>query len=189
MRNLSPAVFDNKLTHGGRLAPGRQLALGSQLTLGSPPSPRGFSTAGGFTLIEVLVSALIMGIGLLGLVSLQTRALQYNQQAYLYSQAAFLAQDIAERMRANKNVADNYTIDFEDSVSGVTTTTCLNGDCDENTLANWDLKLWKANLATSLPQGDGSITKIGDQYVITTQFDESRGENTALKQISITTQI
>ena len=142
----------------------------------------------GFTLLEVMLSVLILGVGLLGVITLQARSLQYNQQAYLYSQASFLANDIAERMRANSNAVDAYQIDFDEDVEGVTTTKCLTMDCDANDFALWDLKIWKESIEAALPSGDGSITKIGDQFVISTQFDDSRG-NDALRQISITVQI
>lgn len=43
----------------------------------------------GISFIEVLVTAIILGVGMLGIISLQTTGLQYNQQGYLYSQANF----------------------------------------------------------------------------------------------------
>ena len=141
----------------------------------------------GFTLIEVLIAVLILGVGLLGVVVLQTKSLQYNQQAYLYSQATFLAADVAERMRANSDVADDYEIDFDDTVN-VSATKCLTSDCSESEFSQWDLKIWKDSMTSALPSGDGSIVKVADQFVITIQFDDSRGEE-ALQEISITVQI
>lgn len=55
----------------------------------------------GFTLIEVLVSVVVFSIGLIGLASLQTISLKHNNDSYMRSQAILLAQDIADRMRAN----------------------------------------------------------------------------------------
>lgn len=132
----------------------------------------------GFTLIEVLVAALVLGVGLLGLVSLQAKALQYNQQAYLYSQASFLVSDIVERMRVNSSVVDQYTIDFNDPGAGVSTDLCVAGNCTAAQLADWDVTVWKTSLEDSLPDGDGAIVRQGDQYLITVQFDDSRGGET-----------
>ena len=61
--------------------------------------------ARGFTLIEVMISVLILAIGLLGVASMQTRSLQMNQSAQFASQASILAYDIADRMRANRAAA------------------------------------------------------------------------------------
>ena len=142
----------------------------------------------GFTLIEVLLAVVILGIGLLGIVTLQGRSLQYNQQAYLYSQASFLANDIAERMRANSQVINQYEIDFNDEASGATATQCLTANCSESQFANWDLKVWKDSLKSALPSGDGSIVANGDDYKIIVQFDDSRGQD-SLHQITITVQL
>jgi type IV pilus assembly protein PilV len=59
----------------------------------------------GVSLIEVLVTALIMGVGLIGMATLQSKSTQFNQGAYLRSQANLLAYDIAERMRTNRSDA------------------------------------------------------------------------------------
>jgi type IV pilus assembly protein PilV len=68
----------------------------------------------GFTLIEVLVTLLIVAIGLLGLAGMQFKGLRNNIGSESRSQAALLANDIIERMRANPmgvsdptGVADN----------------------------------------------------------------------------------
>lgn len=142
----------------------------------------------GFTLIEVLLAVVILGIGLLGIVTLQGRSLQYNQQAYLYSQASFLASDIAERMRVNSDVLSDYEIEIGDDVSGATATQCYTNNCTASQLADWDLKVWKDSLSTALPSGDGSIVRVDGQYKIIVQFDDSRGQE-SLRQITITVEI
>jgi len=55
----------------------------------------------GFTLIEVLVSMIVLAIGLLGLAGLQMSSLRNNLSAYHRSQATQLAYDMADRMRTN----------------------------------------------------------------------------------------
>ncbi|MCP9759132.1 type IV pilus modification protein PilV [Aquitalea sp. S1-19] len=56
----------------------------------------------GLSMIEVMVSLFIIALGLLGLASLQSRTLMYNQSAYQRTIAADLANDLAERIRANR---------------------------------------------------------------------------------------
>lgn len=60
------------------------------------------NTQSGFTLIEILVTMLVMAIGFLGLAALQTSGLQQSQNTYFRTQADILARDIADRMRANR---------------------------------------------------------------------------------------
>jgi type IV pilus assembly protein PilV len=56
----------------------------------------------GFTLVEILVTLVVMSIGMLGLSKLQLTSLRYNQNAYQRSMATQLAYDLSNRMRANK---------------------------------------------------------------------------------------
>ncbi len=55
----------------------------------------------GFTLIEVLVTIVVVSIGLLGLAGLQIDGLRANMSSESRSKATLLADDITERMRAN----------------------------------------------------------------------------------------
>jgi type IV pilus assembly protein PilV len=62
----------------------------------------------GFSLIEVLVTIVILMIGLLGLAALQTNATVAEMEAYQRSQALVLVQDMADRISANKGKASEY---------------------------------------------------------------------------------
>ena len=55
----------------------------------------------GFTLIEVLVTLLVLSIGLLGIASLQTQGLRGTHEALLRTQATTLAVDMMERLQAD----------------------------------------------------------------------------------------
>lgn len=59
----------------------------------------------GFSMVEVLVSIVILSFGLLGMVGLQAAALNTNRDARLQSSAIVLAREMAEMMRGNKDVA------------------------------------------------------------------------------------
>ena len=65
----------------------------------SRPSRR---RSGGVSLIEVLVALVILSVGVLGLSRLQATQLRANNAAYLRTQAAIQAYDMADRMRANQ---------------------------------------------------------------------------------------
>lgn len=54
----------------------------------------------GFSMIEVLVTLLLISVGVLGMVALQTRTIQYTQDSAQRNVAMTLANDLAEMMRA-----------------------------------------------------------------------------------------
>jgi len=62
----------------------------------------------GVSLIEVLVSIVILMIGLLGLAGLQSRAYTTQMESYQRSQALILLQDMAARINANRKNANTY---------------------------------------------------------------------------------
>ncbi len=55
----------------------------------------------GTTLVEVLVAAVIIGVSLLGIASLQMRAMQASTNAEYRARATDIAWSLADRMRAN----------------------------------------------------------------------------------------
>ena len=64
----------------------------------------------GTTLIEVLVTIVILAFGLLGLAGLQSRLQLEQMEAYQRAQALLLMEDMANRIAANRNNALNYII-------------------------------------------------------------------------------
>ncbi len=79
----------------------------------------------GTTLIEILVSIVVMAIGLLGLASLQMNAMKYQKIASQRSEAVQAAYDYAERMRANwvMTTPANYTTDRTNNETNYTQNT------------------------------------------------------------------
>ena len=65
------------------------------------PTPHRALRSRGVTLIEVLVAMVLLAIGLLGLAGLQLRGMQVNQGSAMRSMAAIMAEDLADRMRAD----------------------------------------------------------------------------------------
>jgi type IV pilus assembly protein PilV len=70
----------------------------------------------GVTLVEVLVTMVILAIGLLGLVALQARVQILQAEAYQRAQALMLLKDMAGRISNNRNNADDYLIDPDASI-------------------------------------------------------------------------
>ncbi len=65
----------------------------------------------GASLVEVLVAAIVIGIGLLGIASLQVRSLQASTNAEARARATDLAWELADRIRANADADEYYITD------------------------------------------------------------------------------
>lgn len=59
------------------------------------------STQSGFSLVEVLVAALVFGVGIVGFAALQLKSVRQIEGTYSRSQAMSIAQDLIERAKAN----------------------------------------------------------------------------------------
>jgi type IV pilus assembly protein PilV len=105
----------------------------------------------GFTLIEILVTVVLISVGLLGVAALQLTTLRGNQDAYVRSQASVLADDILDRMRVNpfEFRAGAYSVDF-------------NGEGDASTRAGRDLRDWQQAINRTLP---GTATEAAGRIV------------------------
>ncbi len=62
----------------------------------------------GATMVEVLVSIVILTIGLLGLAGLQSRLQVSEMEAYQRAQALVLLNDMANKISTNRNEAESY---------------------------------------------------------------------------------
>jgi type IV pilus assembly protein PilV len=140
------------------------------------------SSLAGFTLIEVLVTMVILSAGLLGIAALHTATLRNNLDSVLRSQASALAADIADRMRANRNAAlgGSYNLALGDATPVVT---------GSPTLAQRDLNAWRTLLAQALPNGTGAVALAADVCTITVQWGERgrQGESTAAQTVQFVT--
>lgn len=123
----------------------------------------------GFSLIEVLVALVILGVGLLGLAGLQASSLRAGTDAYLRTQANVLAYNIIDRMRANHEAVSNGDYDLASGASVTASTDCGTTSCSPTALADWDRKQWLAALAKQLPDASASIaaTAAGDHTKVT----------------------
>lgn len=135
----------------------------------------GFSRQRGLTLIELLVSILIISLGLLGLAKLQARMQLSDMESYQRAQALLLLNDISSRMTANPNNSSGYVTGSSSPVgTGMTcpTTTTTRQQAD---MVDWCNSLQGAaevgggNVkAGAMLGGRGCIESLGSgQYLIT----------------------
>jgi len=128
----------------------------------------------GMTLIEVLVTILILSIGLLGMAGLQSRLQTSEVEAYQRSQALLLLNDMANRIASNRNEADEY-VTGSSSPLGVGTS-CLSAlsNTQEIDFSEWCNALQGAGEISGTSQlgamigGRGCIESLGSgQYLVT----------------------
>lgn len=136
---------------------------------------RGRSKEVGSSLIEVVVALFVLAIGMLGVLSMQVKSMQFNQSAYYYSQAVYLANEILENMRSSPGIANAYLIGIDESAPTANKNCGASGEtCTATELRNFNLKNWRENVEATLVSGKSSVQRVGDFYAITVQFDDSR---------------
>ncbi|MFL6621709.1 MAG: type IV pilus modification protein PilV [Sulfurifustis sp.] len=129
----------------------------------------------GFSLIEVLVTLVVLSIGLLGLAMLQLESLKHNTDAYFRTQATMLAYEIIDRMRANGDAARNGSYVAAAAPADEDCGDLGGTGCDSQArLANYDLSVWYNKLAAALPADatPSSITQVGNQITVTIRWKE-----------------
>ena len=143
-----------------------------------------FSTSRGITLIEVLVTVVVLAFGMLGLAGLQAHSLRNNQSAYFRSQATYIAYETIDRMRANRTEALAGRYDLANKTASY--------DASASQLTSDDLDDWVAylNTTTILPTGNGSIdcTTTAGVCTVTVTWDDTRGA-AAAQSFTMSTEI
>jgi type IV pilus assembly protein PilV len=118
----------------------------------------------GVTLIEVLVAVLVTATGVLGAAAMQLNAVKFNQISTTRSTAVFLANDISDRMRANRAYALAGRYDL-----------AMSNDAPIGTaIYQIDVQDWLQEIALRLPAGDASIERDNTNFIISIRWNESR---------------
>lgn len=139
-------------------------------------SERGRQTGTG--LIEVLIAILVLSLGVLGVAGMQAAGLRASYGASYRAQAAFLAQDILDRMRGNPGQAKDYGVAYGDSAPSGTAVI----DRDK---AQW------LGAVRNLPAGDGSvqIDLLTNIVTVTVRWDNSRAGGSTSEVFTISSRI
>ena len=127
----------------------------------------------GFSLIEVLISLVILSVGLLGIAAMVSVSMKSKGSSYLRTQAMAQSSAIIDRMRANRATAITGGYNCNDIRGAVTCTagtltqqTCngTTNTCTPAQIADMDMYEWTQDLQNLL--GNGIATNVS--YNITT---------------------
>lgn len=110
----------------------------------------------GFSLVEVMITLVIMSVGMLGIAGLYVQSMQAGRTSMFRHHAVTLAGDVADRIRANPTagVAYNHAANATGTNNG-----CVTGgvDCNPADMAANDILLWQAQALDTLPAGTVAV--------------------------------
>jgi type IV pilus assembly protein PilV len=112
----------------------------------------------GFSLLEVLITLLILSLGLLGFARAEILALQINETAYFQSIATIQLNGITDAIRACNNMSTAPANCFSEAT-----------------------KIWKAENKILLPQAESNYRKTSTGYTLTIRWKSpvANGSTTA----------
>jgi type IV pilus assembly protein PilV len=103
----------------------------------------------GSSLIEVLVTIVVLSLGVLSIGGLIVTTVKYGHGSYGRSQANWLANDIIDRMRANRATAEAPPYPYNLAMGDATPSPA--------NIVQQDLARWRAQVANTLPTGNASV--------------------------------
>lgn len=111
----------------------------------------------GSSLIEVLVTMVILSIGLLGYAGMQVSSMRSTETGRMRSEVIALASDISDRLKANQPHVNAGA--YIGNLSGKPSSPeCGPSPCTSPQMSKQDLSSWHERLSL-LPDGKGNITK------------------------------
>lgn len=119
----------------------------------------------GASLLEVLVSILLISFGLLAMAALNGAAVRYNKTSEFRTIAAQLANDYVDRMRANKDgfelSAYDVTAEYEELADQTVPPCATPTSCTAAEIAAIDKAEWLNAVKDALPGGNAFIKREG----------------------------
>jgi type IV pilus assembly protein PilV len=120
--------------------------------MGMKKPPGAISRQSGLTLLEIMVTVVILSLGLLGLAGLQMTGLKNNRNAYYNAVAGQGVQDIAERLHVDTVTRNAITAASPRSLTG------NNAQCASGVADTFDNRVMC--IASNLPGGQARITEL-----------------------------
>lgn len=141
----------NRLRRQGRMQGGRRMA--------------------GFSLIEVMVAVLVLGLGLLGFALLQTMSVRFTQSANQRTQATNLAYDMLDQIRVNRLAVGQYVGNYTGATTG----------CDPGAGVSADTyrTVWECRLGQALGAGaTANVALNAGQVTVAITWGDERWDDT-----------
>jgi type IV pilus assembly protein PilV len=157
------------------------LSLEEGTTVQFKMSSRQLSPQGGFSLLEVLISLVLVAFWALGSARMMSATMQLEKSSSLRNVAVALASDLLERIEANQVAASVGA--YADANNGTSSSPqCSMTACTGAQLAQFDLSEWKGKLNTQLPSATASIVSggVGNpfSYTVTITWTDRRSGQT-----------
>lgn len=108
----------------------------------------------GITLIESLIALVVAALGILGVVGVQMRTLVDTQASVNRGYAISLIDDLAERAQTNPDALNNLATYTTTPTSSID---CTSIACDPAALATYDIKSWREQVSTTLPNSQAIV--------------------------------
>lgn len=123
--------------------------------------------ASGFTLIEVMIAVLVLGVGLLGFALLQTMSVRFAQSANQRTQATNLSYEMLDQMRSNRIAAANYSGSYTATTTGCLPSAAVNPGAYK--------AVWQCRLRSELGAGStATVTYVDGEATVNITWGDER---------------
>lgn len=124
-------------------------------------------TQQGVSLLEVMVSVVIMATGILSVVGMQLRTLSNAQDSIRRTQAIRLIDDLSDRLRLLPDAyaqSTHYLLDWTSTPSESLKATCVGSaaGCNVSNFAQADAHRWLDAVTSTLPMGQANVFTTDD---------------------------
>lgn len=139
--------------------------------------------AAGFSLIEVMIAVLVLGVGLLGFALMQTMNVRFAQSANQRTQVTNLSYELFDQMRVNRVRA----LDYEGSYTASTADDACIPATGEDLTALVYRNAWECRLAKALGGGaTATVTQSGNEVEVSISWGDERWVDGAPSQVFTT---
>ena len=128
-------------------------------------------TQRGVTLVEAMIALLVVSIGLLGIASLQLTAMGQNTSALNHSKAVWIANNMADRIRANVCDVNDAPVYNGIHTDNGYSQDCKSNSCNQLQMVTADAADW-ADMVQTLPKGRGTVVFNNNVLTVTVMWDD-----------------
>jgi len=133
----------------------------------------------GLSLVEILVSVLVVSTGLLGAAALSATALRNNQGSYARTQTTILTQGMFDAMRANLQSVKDSSYNTDGWVCSVA--------AEHASLPASDIARWVGTVKSQInADACGKVTCTGTTCTVSVRWDDSRSTAGSATQVVAT---